>query len=139
MQPVGFPFLLSQNESGTTRGKMKGDKKNTHKKKKKKIPTPSSSRIIVPFQMIKKREKRKTSNSAQNNSTSLEFHMGEGENLGVSSFSLFLLFFFFNMFTRLPVAVVGVCSRTSDTWGHFQMSSFVSLTCVDSRTVDAVG
>lgn len=94
MQPVGFPFLLSQNESGTTRGKMKGDKKNTHKKKKKKIPTPSSSRIIVPFQMIKKREKRKTSNSAQNNSTSLEFHMGEGENLGVSSFSLFLLFFF---------------------------------------------
>lgn len=33
MQPVAFPFLLSQNESGTTRGKMKGDEKTEEKKK----------------------------------------------------------------------------------------------------------
>lgn len=101
---------------------------------KKKRPTPSSSRIIVvPFQMI--RGKRENKHSAQNSSTSLEFHMrGEGGgNLGVSS-SLFLF-----MFTKLPVAVVGVCSQTSsNTWGPFQMSPFVSLNCVDSRVVDAV-
>lgn len=36
MQPVAFPFLLSQNESGTTRGKMKGDEKKKDRKERNK-------------------------------------------------------------------------------------------------------
>lgn len=60
-------------------------------KRKKRRPTPSSSRIMVPFQII--RGKRENKHSAQNSSTSLEFHMGEGGG-EISAYPLFSFSFY---------------------------------------------
>jgi hypothetical protein len=75
--------------------------------------------------MIKEKKKGKQAfRSKQFNVAGISHGVGGGKSRRI----LFSLFLF--MITKLPVAVVGVCSPTSfDTWGPFRMSFVVAKLC----------
>ena len=75
--------------------------------------------------MIKEKKKGKQAfRSKQFNVAGISHGVGGGKSRRIL-FSLFL-----SMITKLPVAVVGVCSPTSfDTWGPFRMSFVVAKLC----------